>query len=128
MNEKVLQGILIAIIILGSGYLVYSFVAPIQNISENLEVEPEDNNTQEDSIQNVYAINSFNEFCTDIEIEHLEVESAISSFDKSQYAYATIDPKSVHIGLKSVVLGDTASEKEVALIDNTAEQYDDGLY
>lgn len=38
MNEKILQGILVAVIILGSGYLIYSFVAPASVTPEAVDV------------------------------------------------------------------------------------------
>ena len=57
MNEKILQGVLIAIIILGSGYLVYSFVVPTplttelevtETVTSSDDSKPEDA-TQEDN-------------------------------------------------------------------------------
>lgn len=44
MSEKILQGILIAVIILGSGYLVYSFVVPTSDTPEIIEENTESTN------------------------------------------------------------------------------------
>jgi len=64
MDKKILQGILITVVVLGSGYLVYSFVVPTSDIPDVAEVVTHTPDTESE----VVAINEIVDFESCVQI------------------------------------------------------------